>query len=547
MSGCMETQKLLQRFKMKILFVLTLIFCSSMFLLPNQAEAQRSDRDRDRIIENMLKELSRDDMGTFGNDRELLFPDNSGTNNRPPQKSDQNTIREIRKVAQDFNNESRQLVNKLYDAQYSERSVKSFLNEALQVSASARILERKAQDTDRLSEIIQVVESLDREWRVLSKQLHNYANSNSSVKNSVDRLNSLDDKLIRLAGSRPQLNLKTIIRECHSIEYGLDKLLEDIRYELPNGQARNDLVYDGNQLKYEVSDAIDSVYDQANEKKLVALYKNFQDGWYPFASKLRNYNKPRIDRRIQDIQNSNTRLRELFLLPQKIDRQQLIYLTDKLVKDVDYFFARTPLKLIIELRDSDLALATANEFYGVFENFADNVNDNSKFSELADAFNYIEESWQDFNRIFKSINSSNARIALQKIERSMHSLRSSLQVENKYDQSEAIDLAAQIDNLTNHLNFDVKTWLDKDRNFTYRAETLREAEQFAREAEQFDRAIVNGKSSPQLQTQFNDLYSRWGRVYRLISKCRTAHRPHLGRQASKITPAMVQMRTILRK
>jgi hypothetical protein len=545
MSGCMETQKTSNLFTMRNMFVLTLILCSSMFLLPNQAQAQKSDRDR--IIENMLKELSRDDMGTFGNDREQLFPENSGSHNRAPQKSDQNTIREIRRVAHDFNIESRQLVNKLYDAQYGERAVKSFLIEALQVTASARILERKTQDTDRLSEIILVVESLDREWRVLSKQLHNYASYNSSVKNSVNKLNSLDDKLIRLAGSRPQLNLKTIIRECHSIEHGLDKLIEDIRYEIPNSQARNDLIYDGNQLKYEVNDAIDSVYDQANEKKLVALYKNFQDGWYPFASKLRNYNKSRIDRRVQDIQNSNTRLRELFLLPQKIDRQQLIYLTDKLVKDVDYFFARTPLKLIIELRDADLALATANEFYGVFENFADNVNDNANFSELADAFSYIEESWQDFNRIFKSINSSNARVALQRIEQSMHSLRSSLQVEDKYDQTEAINLAAQIDNLTSHLNFDVKTWLNKDKNFTYRSETLRESELFARESEQFNRAIVNGQSSSRLQTQFNDLYSRWGTVYRLISKCRTAHRPHLGRQASKITPAMVRMRTLLRK
>ncbi len=528
----------------KKFFLFLLLLGFAAIILPSETYAQNSQRDS--IIEKLLRDLStKNPMGDFGT-QDDIFHHNSNNTRRAPQKNDTNTIREIRDIARDFSNESRQLVNVLYDAQYNETSVKSYLTEALQVTATARILERATQDTNNLADIIPHVELLDREWRLLSRQLQNYSNYNSAVKHSLTRLDSLDNKLIRLAETQPQLNLKTIIRECHSIEYGLDKLVEDIRYELPNSQAKNDLIYDGNQLKFEVTEAIESIYREVKPEQLVEIYKRFQDSWYPFTNKLRNYSNSRIDQRIQDIQASNLKLRELFWLPQKIDRQQLIYLTDKLVKDVDYYFARTPLKLIIELRDPDLALSTANEFYGVFENFTQTVNGGENMSEMVDAFSYIEESWQDFYRIFSSINSSNARMALQKIEQNMSTLRTALQVEDKYDRTEAMDIAAKIDNLTNHLNYDVKIWLDKDRQFTYRSETLRESDQFAREAEAFSRAVVRGQSIPQLRTQFNRLYERWRNVYRFISKCQTAHRPHLGRQASKITPTMVEMRTLLR-
>jgi hypothetical protein len=42
-----------------------------------------------------------------------------------------------------------------------------------------------------------------------------------------------------------------------------------------------------------------------------------------------------------------------------------------------------------------------------------------------------------------------------------------------------------------------------------------------------------------------ELYQNWRRVYNYLVKCQTDERPALGRFASQLTPAMVELRTLV--
>src|SRR5690606_21810193 len=100
-------------------------------------------------------------------------------------------------------------------------------------------------------------------------------------------------------------------------------------------------------------------------------FRLFQQAWAPLLGKLRGLNSRYIDRDVQQVAQIEREISTLFRIEQTLDRQQLVYLADNLTKDVDDFFDNAQLKLLMRLREADRALATADAFYGMFENFVD--------------------------------------------------------------------------------------------------------------------------------------------------------------------------------
>ena len=78
--------------------------------------------------------------------------------------------------------------------------------------------------------------------------------------------------------------------------------------------------------------------------------------------------------------------------PQQADTSNLSYIVEGLKHDIDEYFTRAPLKLVMELPESRSALATAGAFYGNCEQFLqDAAAENASPSDLADSFHNMAD------------------------------------------------------------------------------------------------------------------------------------------------------------
>lgn len=534
----------LARRAFRLLAGLGLVACLFVLAAPApllaQAPASAKER-RQRIVDDVLKGL-RDSMMDNFDEHIGLRPDQAEATARPDSES---VLRPIRTSLAAFAEESQRLVAGLNNDLDYIPGIRPLLGDAIKIGAGSAVLNEKAKQASNRQVLAPEFETLDRQWRALSYRLRQVQNLDRVCLQRVDKLDELDRTLCDAFRIQKQVNRRDLAARTSSIASGLQNLREDIELELEPSENRNLLVLTTQKLQQQAEHIAYIVNDQADYETIVSEYKRFQDLWYPHAAKLRPIENPYVERNVRRIAQNNRAVHELLWLPQQIDPSQLLYLTTVLRKQVDEYFTRAPLKLLIELPSSEQALPTANEFYGMVENFADCVQSGNSRSELIDAFRYIDGSWQSFDRTFRPLKSQKAQVVLNQIGESVNALRDGLYIQKeRFDSSAAVELAASLANHAEHIEYEAGRWLAKRRP-PYRDEATAATQAFIAKSRKFHESLVRGTNIGQLRKDCADLYEQWRTVYGFISKCDTEHRPELGRLASRTTPVLVELRTIL--
>lgn len=228
-----------------------------------------------------------------------------------------------------------------------------------------------------------------------------------------------------------------------------------------------------------------------------------------------------------------------------MDKTQLVYLTASLKKDIDEFFTKTSLLLVIHLPKATKALGTADQFYGVCEHFVDQVNRGADFDDVVDSFRYIEEASRSFSDVYGAINSDKAVAVLQRIEQSVSAIRTSLHLQREdFDRNAAGELAASIAHLTEQLELATRQWLTDDPQ-SFSTACRQEVATLATQSASIQRNLLRGVPVSQLQREIDDTYEHWRTAYKYLVKCQTEDRPVLGRLSGRLTPALVELRTMI--
>jgi hypothetical protein len=303
------------------------------------------------------------------------------------------------------------------------------------------------------------------------------------------------------------------------------------------------LLIEGRQAQQQVRHMSLLLRDGANYDSLVEEYGRFSQMWSPMLTKLQSYNNRYMERVLRRITESDRAIHELLWLPQDIDRDQLVYQTSLLKKDVDEFFARTPLKLLIGLPNSEYVLSTADAFYGVCENFSDIVNGNSSRQDMVDAFRYIEDAQADFIQTFKPIRSQAALNVLNSIDQHVNDLRSGLTLEEQFDRQKAIDLGASLQNLADHLDMDTKIWLSHVQT-NYEQAAQASTSRFSQLAADYHSQALSGSNASKLKSLSDGLYEQWRDVHSYLSRSTGADRTHLAQLATHIGQTLVELRAL---
>lgn len=456
-------------------------------------------------------------------------------------------MRKLRPLVREFADEVSQLVYELNDELRRIPTIRPLLTDALRVSALAVSLDRAIQSVNDHRVIVQDVRDLDASWRELSYRLNNVRGMARGTMDRIASLNLINDDIDSTLGIKPQFNREALIQKTYTLAQDLRNLTEDVQVELGSRESQP-FILSLNRARQQILNMV-SLLDQqsASSEQVVNEYKRFQALWYPERVKLQAFNNTYLERSLRRITQTDGEIHQLLLLPTKVDSQQLLYLTSALKKDIDQFFDRTSLRLLMNMPQSNRVAGVASEFYGVCEHFVDEVQRNSSHDQLVESFRYIESAQRNFVSLFSNIPSNEALAALRQIEQTIASLSSALRVQQggSFDRQRVIEVLARVESDISQLEWAANNWLSYDRQ-SFANACLQSIRQMRQQTQQMNQDIVRGNvSTQQLNQQAEQLYETWRTVYNYLIRCQTEDRTNLGRIASRITPSLVELRTMV--
>uniref|UniRef100_A0A7C2K0B3 Uncharacterized protein n=1 Tax=Schlesneria paludicola TaxID=360056 RepID=A0A7C2K0B3_9PLAN len=454
-------------------------------------------------------------------------------------------MRNVRPLIRDFADEVSQLGYDLNDELRRIPTLRNLLTDAYKVSALAASLDKTVQRVNDHQLLATEFQNLDAAWRELAYRLGNVRGINRTITDRIAALNTLNDQISEAINIRPQVNRRDLSEKTYDLANDLRNLIDDVQVELGSRDSQRILV-GLNRARSQVVSIARMIEDNTiSADTITEEYKQFRALWYPERAKLQEYDNRYFERSLRRISQTDGEIHQLLLLPTKVDNTQLLYLTSALRKDIDEFFDRTSLRLLMTLPQSDRVAGVASEFYGVCEHFIDEVESNAPYDQLVDSFRYIEDAQRNFTYVFRDMQSREALAALANIEQTIEALRSSMQVQtDQFDRRRAADLAASVETTADQLEWAANRWLSRDPQ-SFRNACLQSIKQMRTQTAQLHQGIIGGASVNQLRVQSEQLYDTWRTVYNYLIKCQTDDRPTLGRLSSKITPALVELRTMI--
>jgi hypothetical protein len=427
------------------------------------------------------------------------------------------------------------------------RGVRSVLHDVIQFSARAQVLCESCRRADRVGGLCGDYEAFDRDWQAISYKLRRIPElAQSAAIQRVDVIDKLDRALTEIFKIKAHFDQHELLRSTAALSDKLQRLAEDISVEMVDPQLRRSLTGMARRAQSEaqmVSDLVDSDNDP---DAVAGEFKEYLELWHPLARQIRQVDSNHaLERTVFRISQSNREIADCLRMPAQNDTTNAAYMMESLKRDVDEYFTRAPLRLVMELPDAKTALATAGEFYGLCEQFVQDATNNGSQTELAESFRNVSQAWRSFNYTFRPMNSEPARRVLNRIEEAMGSLAAALQLyDQQLDSHRISEVAYALSAAADNISRDTQIWLERDR-VDSADDALRDTQSFVKHCQRFSDAVTGGATIDQLRPEIVSLYEHYKRVYQFISQCRGRERTRLAENAKRAKNALVDLRTQL--
>ena len=453
---------------------------------------------------------------------------------------DANTIRPL---IRSFSDSLKQLTYSLNEQMDQVSGMRQLYTEALRLSGAAASIDRRAEKHGVDVQMLDDLQQLDADWHEVAYRLENVRGLSNEMRELVGDINDAAKRIRQAGGMQQQLDRRQLTIKAARLAADLENLQEDINSELGGNRDLPAYRRTISRVRQAVLNMVTTLRDDRTDTNLiVSEYKQFVSLWTPLLAKLRAEDDRNVDRDIRRVVTSVQEVHQLLLLPHEYDQSQFVYLAKQLKRDIDEFFDRTPLVLIMHLPNSKQALPAAEQFYAACAKFTDVVNHSQDQGDVIEAFQRVEQAERAFSDAYRDIDSDKAGAVLARIVRTTNSLRTALQIQrDDYDGNSAENLAASIQNYTDRIATICRHWFDQEHP-SFAHECLQETAELANSAAHLHDLILDGRHSDELTESMTDVHERWRRVYGYLIKCQTDDRPALGRLATALTPSIVDLR-----
>ncbi|MCP4170092.1 MAG: hypothetical protein GY758_04880 [Fuerstiella sp.] len=486
-----------------------------------------------------LKHLLRDNTGApgFENRTNILNHnpniDLSGVDNRI-----------VRNLLTESVTASEQLYRSLTKDYQRYPEIRPLLTGLISTRAKASHIAQDLKDGYPLKQLLPEFQQLDSDWHLLSHRMAQTRGLSRESLDSIGRVDRLGRELEKIFQMEPQLDRRNLLLELSRLGSSVGNLVAELELDADHNNQVFELIVAARKLEQQTARVQDMLLDQHPYTEIVAEYSRFGRMWTAMMPPLQRISSRYVERSIRNIMASDTNVHNLLWLEQQTDRAHLTQVADALMRDVDEFFNRTPLKLLLHFHEVASVLETASDFYGTVQNFEDCVDRNEDEQTLLECYRYVEQYGQTFVQAFEPLRSQAGKVVLREIEDGILALRNELNLAGtvtSIDTRAMIPTAANLELLADHLDLDVRQWLSRNRQ-SYRTQALQASTRFVQRAQRIHRLLQSRPTGNELKQETSDLVEEWRTIYNYLGRCNTEHRQHLLTLSRDISEAIYNLR-----
>ncbi len=486
-----------------------------------------------------LNQLLRDNTGAAGyDDRHSIL------NHMPDVDLSAVDPRIVRNLLTESVTASEQLYRSLTRDYQRYPEIRPLLTELISTRAKASRIAQDLRDGQTLERLFPEFQQLNSDWHLLSHRLSQARGLSRESVDGIDRVDRLGRELEKLFQMEPQLDRRSLLVELSRLGSSVGNLVDELELDASHDNQVFELIVDARKLKQQSARVQDLVLDQNPYTQIVSEYSRFDRIWTTMMPRLRQIDSRYVERSVRNIMSSDNTLHNLLWLEQQTDRAHLGQVADALMRDVDEFFNRTPLKLLLHFQDVADVLETASDFYGTVENFKDCVDRDEDEQVLLECYRYVEQYGQSFVHAFEPLRSQAGKVVLREIEDGIMALRHELNLAGtatSIDTRAMIPTAANLELLADHLDLDVRQWLSRDRT-SFRAQALQASTRFVQRTQKIHRLLQSRPTASELKQETSDLVEEWRTIYNYLGRCNSDHRQHLLTLSRDISEAIYKLR-----
>ena len=457
--------------------------------------------------------------------------------------------RQVSAALNEFTAELNALYKVLLAEQRATPSLRAYLGEVNTYAVDSDLIARDIADARSVLRHEQELRDLDSGWNRTAKAIKAIPRLSRTAERAVDTTNAADRKVEQaLSIGAPTLDRSLLSRTATGLFYAIQQLAAEIEYgvSVATDADRRTLLQACNSASQQAKRIEQTLYAgyDIDRDRMIDEYRRLTQLTRPVVNQLRTSSDRGVGRAVRGVQDLQREMSDILLIDRTLDRDELRYMSGDLEADVERFFQKTNLDVLRDIPRAEEALATADAFWGVFENFRYELKNSEDPADWADAYGYIDQQWTDFRAIFGDINSDQARADLKEISAGMASLREALSLSDRFDRSAVAEVAGGIEANAYSIKRDGEAWLRK-ANPPYKTAALRDLVTYEQMARRFHEASIQGTDLPTLQRQGEDLFEQWKVVYGYIKQCQTLERPYLAQAARDTTPAFRTMQATM--
>ena len=431
------------------------------------------------------------------------------------------------------------------------RGLQPLMTDVLKLKTTASLLNERARQVNDFALLRQEYGGLDCQWHDLAFQLEQLRGLNSASLASIQQLDLHSDRICRLLGLEPQFDRDAVIRLSVETAAHLDTLLDDVEYELYGLEGSDSLARECRGLA-EQCRRLSGIAGGASYDELVTKYSSFVSDWRTFAARLYPFDNAYCDRSVRRIRSCNRRAFERLWTPLSIDRIYLVYLSEQLAREVDSLFDNMTVKSLVQMPavGQQAVLSTASELYTHCQRYRECVGNNSPLGDLMSDYMQIHDRWTTLDSYLTPVTSPSVVAGRRLVMAYDAELRAILRVPARLDRARLIQLAASLEGLAEHLQYDVRRYGRYYQSLSFRDQAYQSSDAFYAQARNLHSQLQDGASLKNLQATCNGAITTWGSVSKIIgampnSGLTSSRYQLISESSQEILPVIAELATTL--
>ena len=428
------------------------------------------------------------------------------------------------------------------DDQRTAPGLRTLMPRALQLNATASAFAKGLDSNPGQDYLVSGLQQLDQQHRQLGFQINQIQPVPPNCRRCLTELDGLRDRVDRLYGVEPQINLQGIDELSGALSVTLNALVEDVGIELRSNPNWRTLVQDGRNLQTQCRAFRFTCAQADGRDALVNEFKGYTKLWNPYADRLESFNNPYLARQLRRAHDLNRQISQQLLIPVGTDRTRARHLAELIDEEFRSLCGFINLNVLATLPNAQVLPGLTTELKIQTKGFCECITNNESPVQMRRRWQELYVTWNKFSYELDPIRNKRIRTIAEEIDGSMLALRDVLGIVPTFDRAQIARYASTADSLSVQMSNLVDRWARRDATGRPAQAELRK---FHDSCHDLHDAVLDRATPQALLASCDQLVTRWRQLHPQINRCNGPEAIALDRLADQMTLSLVQLETLL--